>query len=166
MLEYLNQLNSKVSEPDKLDDRTVHRIAKAVAWECLSQTYRPMPASLENVLAPRGPQRVTAEAVKYLEERLLIVQVVGPGRDRVRFTLDPLAEYLAALSLVENYEGDELRWRKFFARAMELPGSPDSIRGLLLAVHDCCSSYNRETRALAFAAAEISKILAPKTIAA
>jgi HEAT repeat protein len=166
MLEYLNQLNSKVGGPGKLDDRTVHSVAKAVAWECLSQTGRPIPAPLESLLAPRGRQGVSAEDLKYLEERLLIVQVVGPGRDKVRFTLDPLAEYLAALDLVENYKGDELRWRKFFARAMALPGFPDSIRGFLLAVHDCCSSDNLETRSLAFAAAEINKMLAPKAVAA
>ena len=166
MLEYLNRLNSKVSAPGKLDDRTVHSIAKAIAWKCLSQTYRPAAARLDSILTRPGQEGLSTEAVKYLEERLVIVQVIGSARDKVRFTLDPLAEYLAAMVLVENNKSDELSWRRFFSDVVKLSGFPDSIRGFLLAVCDCCKSDSVETRTLAFAAAEIDKMLAPNSMAA
>jgi hypothetical protein len=41
------------------------------------------------------------------------VQVIGAGRDRVKFALDPLAEYLAGLYVVEHYGGNEQLWRDF-----------------------------------------------------
>lgn len=46
MIHYLNQLNYSVAD-NKLDNRTVHRDAKIVAWECLQQTYRPATARRE-----------------------------------------------------------------------------------------------------------------------
>ncbi|MGH7455714.1 MAG: HEAT repeat domain-containing protein, partial [bacterium] len=38
MLNYLSEVNDVVQN-SKLDDRTVHRIAKAIAWQCLKESY-------------------------------------------------------------------------------------------------------------------------------
>jgi HEAT repeat protein len=145
MLSYVNEVNRGVEEP-KLEDRTVHRCAKAIAWECLRETYRPTAAKRDAVLVALAGEKDAEAALKYLEERLRLVQTVGAGRDQMRFALDPLAEYLAGLHLVEQYRADEEPWREFLARAQSMPGAPEVIRSFLLAVRDCCMAKGSEAK--------------------
>ena len=74
----------------------------------------------------------------YLEDRLRLIQTVGAGRNQIRFALDPLAEYLAGLYVMEAYGDNVDAWKQFFAHAEALPGAPEAIRGFFLAVRDCC----------------------------
>ncbi len=146
VLEYLNELNRSVTG-NRLDDRLVHRDAKTIAWECLSETYRPMSASIDKVLQSLDSQQTSSpeERLKYLEKSLRLVQTMGAGRDRIRFTLDPLAEYLAALQLIENLSGNEEGWRRFLHNSdylsLDVPGA---IKGFLLAVRDCCIAKGKD----------------------
>ena len=134
MLQYLNQLNRK--EP-RLDDRDVRAAAKIIAWECLRHTYQPTPAKMDAVLEALGKD--TAEdKIKYLEQRLQLIQVLGVARSQVKFALDPLAEYLAGMHVVEDFGGNEEEWQKFLAGASTAFGPTDKIKGFLLAVRDCC----------------------------
>ena len=137
MLNYVNEINRKV-EQNKVEDRTVHRIAKAIAWECLRTTYRPTPAKRDEVLASLAGESNAGELLKYLEDRLRLIQTVGAGRNQIRFALDPLAEYLGGLHVVEHYGEREEWWRAFFTQADALAGTPQAIGGFLLAVRDCC----------------------------
>ena len=66
------------------------------------------------------------------------MQTIGPARDRIRFTLDPLAEYLAALKITEDLAENEQDWRDFLAAADVVRGAPMTIKGFLLALRDCC----------------------------
>ena len=75
----------------------VHRAAKALAWECLAETYRPGPARTEDARAALGGDDAAAR-LGYLEERLRLIRTVLTAKDRVRFLLDPLAECLAGLN--------------------------------------------------------------------
>jgi hypothetical protein len=74
----------------------------------------------------------------YLEENLKIVRSAEPARDRVSFTLDPLAEYLAALYLVNKHRTDVGFWRKFVSQAAAVQAEQQSIQGFLHAVRECC----------------------------
>ncbi|MGA2403265.1 MAG: HEAT repeat domain-containing protein [Syntrophobacteraceae bacterium] len=136
MIDYLNEINRGVTE-GKLDDRTVHRDAQTIAWECLRQNYRPTHARISDVLAKLtgndAPNRL-----KYLEGRLRLIQTIQPAQDRVRFLLDPLAEYLAGLYLIDTNADSEEKWREFLSYGTQAPGTPVAIRGFLLAVRDCC----------------------------
>ena len=144
MLSYVNELNRGIDRP-KQGDRTVHRVTKVIAWECLKRIYRPTPAPREDVLtALRGEQDAEA-LLSYLEDRLRLIQTIGAGRNQIRFALDPLAEYLAGLYVVEVFGDNVDAWEEFFAHAETLPGAPDAIRGFLLAVRDCCLTQG-ETR--------------------
>ena len=105
MLHYLNQLNHSVTE-EKISDSTVHKDAKIIAWECLKSTYRPAAANPQNAIIALGED--TAESrIKYLEEKLRIIQTKGVARDQIHFALDPVAEYLAALHLLDINGKDE-----------------------------------------------------------
>lgn len=135
MLSYLNELNRDVTE-DKLADRTLHQDAKAIAWECLKERYRPASAHIKDAIAalsaPDADQRL-----HYLESKLRLLQTVGVAKENLRFALDPVAEYLAGLYLVDLYKTDSQKWQDFFKTADAQSGAPDAIKGFLLAVRDC-----------------------------
>jgi HEAT repeat protein len=95
MLSYVNEVNRGIDRP-KQEDRTVHRVAKVIAWECLKRTYRPTPAPREDMLAALRWEQDAEALLSYLENRLRLIQTVGAGRNQIRFALDPLAEYLPA----------------------------------------------------------------------
>jgi hypothetical protein len=66
------------------------------------------------------------------------VQVIGAGRDQVKFGLDPIAEYLAGLFLLEKYSDHEQQWREFLSGADTASAASQTTKGFLLAVRDCC----------------------------
>jgi HEAT repeat protein len=134
MLHYLNQVNHSVTE-DKISDSTVHKDAKIIAWECLKPTYRPAAANPQNAIIALGGD--TAELrIKYLEEKLRIIQTKGVARDQIHFALDPVAEYLAALHLLDINGKDESKWQDFL-KVADSQNSPEGIKGFMLAVKDC-----------------------------
>ncbi len=142
MLSYLNELNRDQNSGEP-DNPTVHQDAKVLAWECLKHTFRPAPVRRDGVLAEMelacGIDRESAKArLRHLEGRLRILQTVGPAQDQISFSLDPLAECLAALYLVELYGNESYLWQDFLFQADSMPGAPESIQGFLLALRDCC----------------------------
>jgi hypothetical protein len=74
----------------------------------------------------------------YLEKSLRLIERTGSGNDQIRLSLDPLAEYLAGLYLVEHHRDSKEVWQAFLADAEQQPGAPQATKGYLLAVHDCC----------------------------
>ncbi|HEY9599120.1 MAG TPA: PBS lyase, partial [Cyanophyceae cyanobacterium] len=164
MLSYLNELNRGVTG-DKFDDspngdsfasRTVQQDAKAIAWECIKVSYRPGTAKREDCLAALDGDNTEAR-LKYLEDRLRLIQTIGPALDQIRFALDPLAEYLAGLHLVERYGNNKGEWRKFLAQSDKMPGTPAAIQGFLLAVLDCCLAKGTQANVPDFVTVELGK---------
>jgi HEAT repeat protein len=144
MLEYLNELNRN-ARPTRLDDRVVHKVAKVIAWECLRESFRPMAARIDRVLERLDGQSDAVEArLAYLESGLRVVQTIGAGRDRIRFTLDPLAEYLAALQVMENSGGDEQSWWRLLGETACVDF--ETIKGFLLALIDCCQTKGNDVK--------------------
>ncbi len=142
MLSYLNELN-RDHNADEPDNPTIHQDAKVVAWECLKYTFRPAPVRRETVLteleiACNIDRESAKNRLRHLESRLRILQTVGPAQDQISFSLDPLAECLAALYLVELYGNENYLWQNFMIQADAMPGAPESIHGFLLALRDCC----------------------------
>jgi HEAT repeat protein len=144
MLCYLNRLNDSVKEENKPDNYTVHADAKAIAWECLKREYKPQSANYEDVIrAIASPNENDDDKkdkakvrLKYLENRLRLIRTKEPGY-KVLFDLDPLAEYLASLYLVDDCREDEEKWREFLTEVDSKSGAPEAIKGFLLAVRDC-----------------------------
>lgn len=136
MLSYLNELNQNVVS-DTLDNCTVQKDAKIIAWECLRLKYRPTPAKRQDALNALGGDEPEIH-LNHLKERLGLIQIIGPAQDQVRFAVDPIAEYLAGLHLVDIYGSDEQKWRNFLNKADYVEGTPAAIQGFLLAVRDCC----------------------------
>ncbi|MCH2048556.1 MAG: PBS lyase [Trichodesmium sp. ALOHA_ZT_67] len=138
MLYYLSGLNN-IAE-NHLDNPSVHRDAKVVAWECIRQKYQPGRATRNIViaqLAQLGGDEPEAR-LKYLEYRLGIIKTIKPEENEIRYSLDPLAEYLASLYLVDTYQDNGNLWRDFLTQVHTLSGQPNSSVGFLKALHECC----------------------------
>jgi hypothetical protein len=152
MLSYLNQLNRDLtdskSDQDKFDDRTVHKDSMTVAWACIQETFLPTAIKRETAIAALAEIRgeKAEDHLEYLEKRLSLVQTIGASKDQLRFSLDPLAEYLAGLHLINLYNGDESRWLEFLAQAEVKPDSPAAISGFLGAVQDCYLARGKDTK--------------------
>jgi hypothetical protein len=134
MLRYLNQLNRSVADSNRLQNRTIHHDVKIIAWECLKQSYKPATAQRDVVLNELGGEDAKTR-LAYLENSLQVIQANDPSEERLRFSLDPLAEYLAGLYLVEKYSDNEQLWRDFFiqidAQSSDLETTKDFLRVLL-----------------------------------
>lgn len=145
MLAYLNSLNRR-RRAEEPDDTLVHVAAKIAAWHCLKETYMPgqlgSKADIVDALAKCG---ANTKLLDDLEARLRILRTVGSDRLHVRFELDPLAEYLAAMKAVDELGSSETEWLKFLEDADSKPGAPQSIRGFLSAVRDCIAALTRPT---------------------
>jgi formylglycine-generating enzyme required for sulfatase activity len=158
MLSYLNQLNRPVEAAKRRDNLAVHRDAEAVAWMCLQQTYRPTPAAQDtvlNALAEINPDE-TKERLNYLKDSLRLVQTVEP-EDKISMVLDPLAEYLAGLYLVQQYRDDTEKWQKLLKEADNKPDAPKAIQGFLLSLRDCCEVKQKEANIPSFVIEELTK---------
>jgi HEAT repeat protein len=145
MLWYLNELNRSVTEGNKLSDRTVQQDAKVIAWECLKQTLRPITAQRDAVLASLKGNDVE-NRLKYLEERLRLIQTIGAAQDKIRFALDPLAEYLAALQVLELGQKNQYFWNEFWQQITLASDEIESITGFLLALRDCSQALGKEAK--------------------
>ncbi len=135
ILKYLDKLNQKHGE--RFENRHVHEVAKKVAWECVKDTYRPGEAHLdrlEELLTEKG------DILRFLEHDLRILRRQPPSQTHVRFSLDPLAEYLAGLWFVETRGREEDQWKEFFETAEKIE-DPKTIAGFLSATYDCCVGF-------------------------
>jgi|GEM_PF-378574 len=145
MLRYLDELN-RGRNPGEPDDLVVHQAAMTAAWHCLKGTFIPALADRKNVVTDLGEPEQAEHLLAYLEERLRVIEIIRPARRKIRFSLDPLAEYLAALRVIELNGKDEEKWKDFITQADGKPGSPEAIRGFLLAVRECCAAELQNER--------------------
>ncbi len=163
ILNHLEKLNRQGERETKSEYPTIKQDAQLIAWKCLEQNYRPSYAERETVVkAFEQLERNDATlCLEYFEKHLRLLKSIGYGerkdRNKIRFALDPLAEYLAALYLVEENKDDEEKWREFLAKVEEKLGK-EEIKGFLLAVRDCCLAKGSEVRIPNFVADEIGKL--------
>ena len=147
MLWYLNELNRGGEDKDnKLSDPTVQQDAKVIAWECVKHNFQPTTAQRNAVLA--SLQGEDAEnRLTYLEKRLRLIQTIGAAQDKVRFALDPLAEYLAAMRFLELFlDNPRSIWKDFKDQVIRMEKEIESIKGFLVALHDNCQNLVKKNK--------------------
>lgn len=98
-------------------------------------------AAIQKLLAD-GPN--LEQKLEYIRRDPGIIQFIGPAEDKVRVSLDPVAEYIAGLHLLELYSANEAQWYEFLTEADKKEGAPRSIEGFLLAVKDCCPAKGKD----------------------
>jgi HEAT repeats len=142
-----------------LEPESVQKYAKAIAWECIKQTFQPTAVKREQLLHEIGAIEGCDTAkvyLQHLEQHLGLLQASGKTQDKVRFTHDLLAEYLASQYLVELCCDNESHWRKFLARVDTAPDLV-AIKRFLLSVRDCCIALQTSFQIPEFAIEELSQ---------
>jgi hypothetical protein len=157
MLQSIKVLNSKTPAND-LTLRDVIIVAKITSWECLKKEFRPLPADYESVIEALIAVKNGEDSLKHLKEKLKLIETVSV-KERIRFKIDPLSEYLAAIYLIEINKTDKKKWKEFFNQAIEKEGAPESIKGFLLALRDCCLTAENKELLPAFIVENISRII-------
>jgi hypothetical protein len=143
MLGYLNYLN-RVSRPPLPTNEKVYEAAKLLAWECLRERFLPSVIERKTARSLLGNDDHAIHLLEHLEERLRLVKQQGVRSDTLRFSLDPLAEYLAALWLVDNHRNRRHEWDRFLQEARSKREASKEVEGFLAAVLDCCETKRYE----------------------
>ena len=115
---------------------------KILSWACLKEKFRPSTAKFETVI--ENLNGLGFQDASYLEDKLNLIETIMPAQNRYRFTIDPIAEYMAAVPLVDQLKDNANEWNTFLSEARSKEGSPVAIRGFMLAVRDCCLVFCNE----------------------
>ena len=107
------------------------------------ETCRPSASKPDDVLRLLGEESDKEELSEYLEKRLQLIRTVGAGRDSIRFSLDPLCEYLASERVIEHCGSSKAQWQDTLHRIHAQQGAPETIKGFLLALQDCCEHHGK-----------------------
>ncbi|QLE53909.1 formylglycine-generating enzyme family protein (plasmid) [Nostoc sp. C057] len=154
MLSYLNQLHPQAG----LDQQSiVHQDLKIIAWKCLENTYSPAPISrrtAKDALVSPDSNEIDSH-LDYLQNKLNILLKVEP--DKVKINLDPLAEYLAGLYLVQKYQDSASHWQNLLRDIDEKSEDQENNQGFLLALWDCCEIKKKDFKIPDFVIEELLK---------
>jgi len=140
MLRSIEILYNK-NPPTGLALREVIKAAALIAWECLRRDFRPLATDYDEAKQVLSSFSNGEQCLDYLKDKLKLIETTSFDQ-RIRFRIDPLAEYLAGIHLVEQYGENEAKWRGFFKLATSITRSPENIKGFLLALRDCCTAEN------------------------
>jgi HEAT repeat protein len=159
MLGYLNELNRDITT-QPLADRVVHQDAKALAWACVQSQFYPNPILRTAAIAALAAvgQAEPETHLDYLETKLRLIETVGASQDRLRFCLDPLAEYLAALAVAEQVACNPEQWQPLILDAvaqLKQTVPLDTMRGFLLALRDVWQTQTTPFSAQDFESTEL-----------
>jgi len=124
MLAFLNNLN-RLSDQSRYPDHMIQYICKKIAWECTKTDFYPKEVSLDSIIESLSLVNNARELLRYLVDDLGILVKVGVTRNKYHFSLDPLAEYLAAMYLVERVNPAHIE--KFFSRPVQASKVENSI---------------------------------------
>jgi HEAT repeat protein len=155
IIDHLKKLNREVERLTNEEYHTLEFDAKLIAWKCLERDYKPSYVERESVIVALGEKKAD-NSLEHFEKKLHLIKSGKSGT--IRFALDPLAEYLAGLYLVENYNENEASWHYFFAKVDSNPDKREEIKGFLLAVRDCCLAKGTEAKVPSFVAEELGKL--------
>lgn len=156
MRQYVNLLNRDLKKTEqKIENWVVQNDARIVAWECLRQTFQPRPAKRTAIIAALGGTQ-PENRLTYLESRLRLIETITPAEDQVRYTLDPLAEYMAGIHLIQSYKDDQQSWRDFLAVAKTRVAESKAVHGFIAALRDCLVIMGRQEKVPDFVERELA----------
>lgn len=132
----------------RLEFSQVVRVSKIVANESLKQDYRPIPVNKDEVKKALEIIKEGEDIFRHLRDNLKVIEEKGVAEDKIAFKIDPLAEYLAAMYLVEENKIDAKKWNYFLKNAKKKSDEKNNIKGFLIAVKDCYEMCESPTHKL------------------
>jgi len=138
MLAYLNEIN-RASKKDSMliHDRTVQRVAKAIAWESIKENLHPTTFLRDSIINILNQENDVESLLQYFEEDLRLIQTVGISEDKIIFNEDFLAEYLGSLYLVEKYGSNYELWNSFITRLELIDTESTHKQNFKSILYDC-----------------------------
>jgi hypothetical protein len=158
MVQSIQVLYAKTPCP-QLSVNKVITAASSIAWECLKEDYRPVSAEYDLVEKSLAGIPNGEKALSYLKDTLKIVETAKLDQ-KIRFKIDPLAEYLAGMHLVKENKDQPEKWRDFLDNILSKDRSVEPIRGFLIAVRDCCLADTSKGEVPHFVVAKLTELLA------
>ncbi|BAY20565.1 hypothetical protein NIES2100_03070 [Calothrix sp. NIES-2100] len=155
IIDHLKKLNREVERSTAEEYHTLEPDAKLIAWKCLEQNYKPNYVERNSLIDALGQEKAD-KALEHFEKKLYLIKSGNSGT--IRFALDPLAEYLAGLYLVEHHKENEASWREFLAKVDSDANKREEIKGFLLAVRECCIAKGIEAKVPSFVEEELGKL--------
>ena len=150
MLNYLRRVNPKAPDtPNRVPDDLLISAARILASRSLAQDYVPRDFDRDDVrkaLSEAGIKADNPDVIARLAENGVMEQRDSGGTLFLRFVLDPLAEYLAALYWLDQLRDHRPRWQNWLVDVRAVSGYPESIRGFLVALEDCVATYGSDFR--------------------
>jgi hypothetical protein len=148
-IDYLRRLNSSQALSDTaISDDVFIRAAQALAIVSLGKNLIPQDFSVDDARA------ILKQDGAAVGEDLLLGRLVScgvlekrtPGGYAVlRFSLDPVAEYLAAIRQLLKMRQDTLeQWQTYLASLERIAGYPREMDGYLIALSTCYKAYKRD----------------------
>ncbi len=135
-VEYVRFLNRNRKE---YDDDDVYSAARIAASSCLRKEYVAGSASTSEVKLVLSNSSLNPDLLGHLDE----LGIIHPeGNNRFVFSIDTVAEYLAADDLVLRTNTKE-DWRKFLLSVRKLRGGVSRIKEFLVAVRETVESRAR-----------------------
>jgi hypothetical protein len=147
-VDYLRRLNSGGSRPEVSDDKFIGA-AQVVASVSLGKNLIPQDFSPEDATEALRKDGTNSQEAAVLLNRLVasgLVERRAPGGHVVlRFSLDPAAEYLAAIRRLYNMKAaTPKQWQNYVSSLERTVGYPSGPEGYLLALVTCYKAYKND----------------------
>jgi len=134
--EYIQFLNRERRTGDP-DHATLHSACKILAWQCVQNRYAASPCSKAAAVDELTQAGFEPQIVSYLQTLGIVNVLLDP--ERIVFSTDTVAEYLASLYVLEKLETPK-EWAELVQNAKRIAGAPMATRGFLAALCDCLTT--------------------------
>jgi len=160
ILHYANYLNRSVTDK-KLKDVEVHRLLRVVGWHSLKKNFMPGAASIADLQAEFSNDPDLLDKLSYLVEPLGLVRWVKPSMTKIRFSLDPLAEYFAAMHVIEMNGEDIILWNHFLEDCAKFKMMFGTTYNFMICLYECCLDKKNDSDLWNFLISEFQRLSKP-----
>jgi hypothetical protein len=142
---YLRRVNPQdEGTPNCVSDEVMIRAARILAKCCLGETYTPKDfdrVEAEARLREAGCDGRPSDVIARLIANDVLEPVAHAGTSFLSFDLDPVAEYLAAMYVLNDLRDNRPGWEAWIEELRRTPGYPAGMQGFLGALEDCVDSH-------------------------
>ncbi len=149
ILEYLRWINpedpnteGEISE-DLLIEGAQILAHCSLGENCIPKDFRRDATEQEFTNHPRFEQ--SGQMIDRLIDKGIIAQRTSGDTQFLRFTFNPMAEYLGAMySIKTSLPAQPEQWNQWIVSLQSMDGYPKNIRGFLVALEECCRIYQND----------------------
>ena len=127
-----------------LADDVMIKAAHILGFCSLKNNYTPGDFFEDDAIIALKEEGMTIDGKAVIERFILngILLRHSPGGINVlRFIIDPVSEYFAAIYWVNKLKADKKAWNAFFRELQKNKGFYKTSRGFLIALEDCIKTY-------------------------